>query len=131
LYIGYGANNRSSSNITNISLENFFTFKIGKGIQEVVGVFSYADTSNLSRYSTAPIHIMARREYGSNDKTDCMGTQRTKSCKIYDNNVIIRDFVPCIRKSDNVAGLLDKVNDVFYTNAGTGTFLTGAVVGDI
>lgn len=46
------------------------------------------------------------------------------SCKIY-NNTLIRDFVPCYRKADNVIGLYDKVNGVFYTNAGTGTFLKG------
>lgn len=45
--------------------------------------------------------------------------------KIYDNNILVRDFVPCYRKSDNVIGLYDKVNSVFYTNAGTGTFLKG------
>lgn len=45
--------------------------------------------------------------------------------KFYDNNTLIRDFVPCYRKADNVIGLYDKVNGVFYTNAGTGTFLKG------
>ena len=47
-------------------------------------------------------------------------------CKIYDNNTLVRDFIPCYRKSDNVIGLYDKVNNVFYTNSGTGTFLKGA-----
>ena len=124
LYIGYGSNNRNTT-VSNISIDNYFTFKIGKGIQEIVGVCSYADTEALGRYSTQPIHLMARREYGGNSKTDCMGNQRTKSCKIYDNNVLIRDFVPCYRKSDNVPGLYDTVNNVFYTNAGSGTFLMG------
>ena len=45
--------------------------------------------------------------------------------KCYQNDVLVRDFVPCYRKSDNVAGLYDLVNDVFYTNAGTGTFIVG------
>lgn len=45
--------------------------------------------------------------------------------QIYDNGILVRDFVPCYRKSDNVAGLYDKVNGVFYTNAGTGTFTLG------
>lgn len=38
---------------------------------------------------------------------------------------LVRDFVPCYRKSDNVAGLYDLVNGVFYTNAGSGTFTVG------
>ena len=48
--------------------------------------------------------------------------------KIYYNNTLVRDFVPCYRKADNVAGLYDLVNGVFYTNAGTGTFIVGGNV---
>jgi hypothetical protein len=44
------------------------------------------------------------------------------SLKVYDNDILERDLVPCYRKSDNVVGLYDLVYDKFYTNAGTGTF---------
>ena len=47
------------------------------------------------------------------------------SLKFYENNVLIRDFIPCYRKSDNEIGLYDIVNNVFYTNDGTGTFIKG------
>ena len=47
--------------------------------------------------------------------------------KIYEAGVLVRNFIPCINQS-NVAGMYDTVNDVFYTNAGTGTFNTGSVV---
>ena len=40
----------------------------------------------------------------------------------------VRDFVPSKRISDGVIGLYDKENDVFYTNAGTGTFTAGAEI---
>ena len=40
----------------------------------------------------------------------------------------IRNFVPCYRKSDNVIGLYDTVEGVFYTNAGTGSFTKGVDV---
>lgn len=49
-----------------------------------------------------------------------------KTFKIWDGEILVRDFVPCYRKSDNVAGLYDLVNDIFYTNAGTGDFIVGA-----
>lgn len=43
---------------------------------------------------------------------------------IYDtNDILVRDFIPAMRLSDNVVGLYDQANDVFYTNQGTGTFL--------
>ena len=48
--------------------------------------------------------------------------------KVYEGNDIKRDFIPCYRKSDNVVGLYDLVNKVFYTNAGTGAFTYGGVV---
>lgn len=50
---------------------------------------------------------------------------KAKYYKFYDNDVLVRNFIPCYRKSDNVIGMYDLVNDVFYTNAGTGTFLKG------
>lgn len=50
------------------------------------------------------------------------------SCKIYDNGTLVRDYIPCYRKSDRVIGLYDTVNDVFYVNAGTGEFKRGPIV---
>ena len=45
--------------------------------------------------------------------------------KIYDNDILVRDFIPC-KNSSNVIGMYDTVNDVFYRNAGTGNFVAGA-----
>jgi hypothetical protein len=39
-----------------------------------------------------------------------------RSFKIWENNVLVRDFIPVYRKSDSVVGMYDSVNDVFYTN---------------
>ena len=47
------------------------------------------------------------------------------SCQIYDNGTLIRDFVPCRRTSDNVAGLWDQVNSKFYGPSGSGSFIAG------
>lgn len=49
------------------------------------------------------------------------------SCKLYNNNTLIRDFIPCYRNSDNEVGLYDLVNDVFYTNDGEGSFTFGNI----
>ena len=42
------------------------------------------------------------------------------------DNVVVRNYIPMRRNSDNVLGLYDLVNDVFYTNQGSGEFLCGA-----
>lgn len=47
-------------------------------------------------------------------------------CRIYDNDTLVRDFVPCINASGKI-GLFDMVNRQFYGNAGTGVF-TGSEV---
>ena len=44
---------------------------------------------------------------------------------MYDNNVLVRDFVPAKRDSDGAIGLLDIVNNIFYPNMGSGTFTAG------
>lgn len=41
------------------------------------------------------------------------------------NGDLIKDYVPCYRKSDNVIGMYDLVNKEFITNQGTGTFVKG------
>lgn len=47
--------------------------------------------------------------------------------KLYDSNVLVRDFVPC-RNPSNAIGLYDVVNSVFYPNLGSGTFTAGAEI---
>lgn len=49
---------------------------------------------------------------------------RLYSCQVYDNEILIRDFVPA-KNSAGIVGLYDIVGDTFYTNAGTGAFVAG------
>lgn len=50
---------------------------------------------------------------------------RVYSVKIWNGSTLVRSFIPVKRNSDNVLGMYDTVNDVFYINAGTGTFIAG------
>ena len=50
--------------------------------------------------------------------------------KIYDNDVLVRDFIPC-KNPSGVIGLYDLVNNQFYQNAGTGTFIAGPEIPSI
>ncbi|MCQ2580596.1 MAG: hypothetical protein MJ164_00275 [Alphaproteobacteria bacterium] len=47
--------------------------------------------------------------------------------KIWDNNELVRNFVPARRDSDNEIGMYDTVSGIFFTNAGTGDFIAGPV----
>lgn len=43
--------------------------------------------------------------------------------KIYENWTMVRNLVPCYRKRDSVIWMYDIVNNVFYTNSWTWTFI--------
>jgi hypothetical protein len=45
-------------------------------------------------------------------------------CKIYDNDILVRDFIPAVRDSDSKPGFYDLVTNQFYTNAGSGADFT-------
>lgn len=49
------------------------------------------------------------------------------STQIYVNDVLVRDYIPC-KNSSGTVGLYDLVNNVFYTNSGSGTFTAGSVI---
>ena len=46
------------------------------------------------------------------------------SFKIWDNDVLVRDMIPC-KKEDGTVGMFDKISQKFYANAGSGTFTAG------
>ena len=50
------------------------------------------------------------------------------SVKIYQNNELVRDFVPCIRDNDSMVGMYDLVNDAFYYPPNNGTMVAGPQV---
>ena len=65
---------------------------------------------------------------GGNNMTSSVPTyMKIYSCKVYDNDVLVRDYVPCLN-ANSVAGLFDLVNSNFYANAGTGVFGVGPIV---
>lgn len=43
--------------------------------------------------------------------------------KIYENNVLQKDMIPCVRTNDNKAGLYDLISGVFYVDENGGNFI--------
>lgn len=74
-----------------------------------------------------PLFIFANNSSGSAAQYSSL---KVYWFQIYDNGILVRDFVPCYRKSDNVAGLYDTAQGAFYTNAGTGTFAIGPEISE-
>lgn len=84
-------------------------------------------TTNTLITGTKSIYLFALHQ---NDETARYGTQiRIYQCKIYEGQTLVRYFIPCYRNSDNVIGMYDIVNRIFYENVGTGTFNKGNNIG--
>lgn len=62
--------------------------------------------------------------YNSNNiiNKSASGT-RLYYCRIWNNDILIRYFIPCYKNSDKKAGLYDLVNNEFYPNLGEDDFL--------
>ena len=93
-------------------------------------VFTYSGstqtwTQTAETFSNTLTMRLFARDYGSSP-----GYLKGKiyNLKIYNNTVLIRNFVPAKLNSDGSLGLFDTVFKEFYTNAGTGTFVAGAEV---
>lgn len=78
-----------------------------------------------SLYKNSSIGLFACK---SDTKVESYGHARIYYAKIYDNNILVRDFVPVVRSRDGVAGMYDMVGHKFYANAGSGSFEKGGVI---
>ena len=73
--------------------------------------------------ASVPLALFAINTNGSFTK----GKLNIYSCKIYDNDVLVRDYIPVINDIGQY-GLYDLVNRQFYKNSGTGTFGIGKIL---
>lgn len=98
-------------------------FYVNKNKFYVNSVLLY--TFNYSSFTSPYNMYLFARNNTSNNLEEATGTKYCYSCKIWDNDVLVRSFYPVERLSDGVLGMFDAVNRVFYTNAGTGEFVAG------
>ena len=72
---------------------------------------TFSCANNLLLFTTSTGGIVDERK----------ASAKLYSCKIYDDDLLIRNFVPVKNDSDQV-GLYDLIEEKFYANAGTGAF---------
>lgn len=80
---------------------------------------TFDNTSYITNYD---IYLFGRNSDTGVEETN---GSRIYYCKLWDNDTLIRYFIPCYRKSDNEIGMYDLVSKQFFTNQGTGAFLKG------
>lgn len=91
-----------------------------------INEIAYTNTATTFQ-SNYTLSILTENDVGGYDNRITKG--KIYSCQVYDNDVLIRDYVPA-KDENGVVCLLDKVNNKFYYNVGTGDFVAGEVVGE-
>lgn len=109
---------------------NKVTVKVDKNYMWVNGTQLNSTAFSSSGFTTSswPLYFGGINENGSGTDRPFIG--QIYDIKIWQGSTLVRDYVPCVRNSDGVAGLYDKVENKFYTNSGTGSFGSGAATGD-
>ena len=72
-----------------------------------------------------PLFLGAPNKGGSTNP-DQIAKYRLYSCRLFEDEELVRDFIPAYRTSDSAAGLYDLVNGVFYPSASATSFIPGA-----
>lgn len=88
---------------------------------EQIGLFNNQQSDN----NTLNLYLLGMNTNGNVDARKFRG--KVKNFKIWENNVLVRNFVPCYRNSDSKVGFYDVVNNVFYTNQENGNFTYGEI----
>lgn len=119
----YAAGNHMTANPT-LTIGNINTVSYSRNDNEWVGTLNGEEvtfSTTLTASNPTTLKILAR---GDNTLGSYVSIYRLK---LFENNILTMDLVPCYRNSDNVIGLYDIVNNQFLTNAGTGTFTYGSI----
>lgn len=120
--VNYGGYDSGNSSTQSISRNARFNLK-NSGSKFYLNGNMFARSTTQVTKGTTPIYIFTIG-YGSGVENRHV-LIKLYSFKIYEENVLVRNMVPCYRKSDNVIGLYDVINGKFYTNSGTGEFIKG------
>jgi hypothetical protein len=93
-------------------------------VQYTNGTKTYDQTYTNSSYMppTQTQHIWLFCDINWSWSAIQLASMKAYSFKIWDTDILVRDFVPCYRKADSVIWMYDLVNDVFYTNSWSWTF---------
>lgn len=107
----------TNSEICDLQLNTKYNLKNIAGNFYLNGQLKSSTTKVLTS-GTTPIYIFA---IGYNTSVDNRKAHlKLYNFRLYEENQIVRNFIPCYRISDNVKGLYDLVEGHFYINQGTG-----------
>lgn len=125
LYFYYGDSSIYAQSNGNINFGQDYTVTAEKGIASISDFEDIGTTNDLTFQMQYPLYIFTFNESNSVPSTFVNGGVRIYYMKIYENNILIKNFVPVVKKSNGEAGLFDTVSNEFYGNSGSGSFHIG------
>ena len=105
-----------------LNQKHYINSSIDSNGKQTIYVDDYASSSLTKTKPNTGYPIQLFKQ----SNTSVITSAKIYSVKLSSGNTMLSYLVPCYRKSDSVAGVYDVVNDQFYTNAGTGTFVLGS-----
>lgn len=86
-----------------------------------------AHSESFSKFSALkPLYLCASN--GPSGIVEYPGSMRVYSFKVYDGDILVRNYIPVMRKTDNLVGLFDLQTKAFYENSGTQPFIAGPAI---
>lgn len=116
----FGANATASSDIAPVPNERIilradFKSSLNKLYKNGTLIVSDATSFNFASSTapnTCPIYLFARYCSGSENPAQI----KLYNAKIYENDILIRNYIPVQRKTDNLNGLYDTIGNLFYSS---------------
>lgn len=131
LMVGYVAANRlryfyfgTYKNFNVTSLSGRITIDANKNVLSVGSQSVTMDGTTLTGPTSYPIFLFAYNNIG---RAAGYSSCQMYSCKIYDDDILKMDFVPC-KNPSGVVGLYDVVSRNFFGSFWTGEFIAGPTV---
>ena len=114
--------NSPGTTITDVN-EDINKHDIVLDIKNAIGTIDGVDYTLYQNTGTTSYreYVFAYSRLGTVDNSYSF-VGRVYYAKYYEDDILVRDFIPVKNLNTNIIGLYDLINDVFYTNAGTGTF---------
>lgn len=109
-YSTYGTLAKETENISSLNLNNRNTIELSNAL--VINGTKIKEVSATTFANTAyPLYLFANNNTGS---VQLPATMKLYSCKIYKNNILVRDYIPVKRNLDNMIGLFESCENKFY-----------------
>lgn len=107
----------------NFSIEEIAIIKLDPVAKKATINGTEYDLSWTGSVQDRTLWLFGRNQTSS--PTNYLSTTKMWYCKMWDGNTLVRDYVPCYRKSDSETGMYDLVTETFFENQGTGEFSYG------